>query len=62
MKGPLNNALVFADTYDGDGIFDSISSTRTAADGSFSLQSAVPGAGFVAIADESTTDSFAILQ
>ena len=58
VKGPLKNALVFAD-YDGDGVFDSNEpSTRTAADGSFSLQSAVPTAGFVAITDETTTDTF----
>ena len=58
VKGPLNNALVFAD-YNGDGkLSPNEPSTRTSADGSFSLQSAIPSAGFVAIADESTTDTF----
>ena len=58
VKGPLQNALVFAD-YNGNGIFDSNEpSTRTAADGSFSLQSADSDAGFVAITDENTTDTF----
>ena len=58
VKGPLQNALVFAD-YNGNGVFDSNEpSTRTAADGSFSLQSSVPNAGFVAVTDESTTDTF----
>ena len=58
VKGPLKNALVFAD-YDGDGVFDANEpSTRTNADGSFSLASADPTAGFVAISDSSTVDSF----
>ena len=39
-------------------------STRTSADGSFSLQSAIPSAGFVAIAVrlKSTTDTFTKVQ
>ena len=58
VKGPLNNALVFVD-YNNNGIMDAGEpSTRTKSDGSFSLQSAIPGSGFVAISDDKTTDTF----
>ena len=58
VKGPLHNALVFAD-YNNDGLLSAGEpSTRTAADGSFVLNSNDPSANFVSISDSQTTDSF----
>ena len=58
VKGPLHNALVFAD-YNNDGLLSAGEpSTRTAADGSFVLNSDDPSANFVSISDSQTTDSF----
>lgn len=58
VKGPLHNALVFAD-YNNDGLLSTGEpSTRTAADGSFVLNSNDPSANFVSISDSQTTDSF----
>ncbi|MDG2356132.1 MAG: calcium-binding protein, partial [Paracoccaceae bacterium] len=58
IKGPLQNALVFAD-YNNDGLLSpGEPSTRTAADGSFSLNSTQSNANFVSISDEQTIDTF----
>ena len=58
VKGPLHNALVFAD-YNNDGLLSAGEpSTRTAADGSFVLNSNDPSANFVSISDSQTVDSF----
>ena len=55
-KGPLSNAIVFAD-YDGDGILDDNEPfTRTAEDGSFSLL-ASQSSTIVALTDEQTIDT-----
>ena len=51
VKGPLHNALVFAD-YNNDGLLSAGEpSTRTAADGSFVLNSDDPSANFVSISE-----------
>ena len=58
VKGPLQNAIVFAD-YNKDGILSAGEpSTRTASDGSFTLNSNDPLANLVSLADSQTTDSF----
>ena len=52
VKGPLHNALVFAD-YNNDGLLSAGEpSTRTAADGSFVLNSNDPSANFVSISED----------
>ena len=56
IKGPLSNAIVFAD-YDGDGVLDANEpSARTAQDGSFSL-AASQSASIVALTDDQTLDT-----
>ena len=58
VKGPLSNAVVFAD-YNNDGILSiGEPSTRTASDGSFTLNSNDPLANLVSLADSQTTDTF----
>ena len=56
IKGPLSNAIVFAD-YDGDGVLDDNEPfTRTAEDGSFSLVTSQEST-IVAVTDEETIDT-----
>ena len=58
IKGPLQNALVFADYNNDELLSPGEPSTRTAADGSFSLVSSQPNANFVSISDSQTIDTF----
>ena len=57
VKGPLQDAIVFAD-YNKDGILSAGEpSTRTASDGSFTLNSNDPLANLVSLSDSFTIDT-----